>query len=74
VTERCVMKLTADGIVLTEIAPGIDLQQHILDQSEFPILVANDLKVMDAKLFAEAPIGLSLPVKSARVLEGNFHD
>ena len=74
VTERCVMKLTADGIVLTEIAPGIDLQTHVLDQSEFPLMVAKDLKVMDARLFAEEPIGLSLPVKSARVLEGTFHD
>ena len=26
VTERCVMKLTPEGIVLTEIAPGVDLQ------------------------------------------------
>jgi propionate CoA-transferase len=73
VTERCVMKLTADGIVLTEIAPGIDLQTHILDQSEFQLVVAKDLKVMDARLFSEEPIGLSLPVKSARVLEGTFH-
>jgi hypothetical protein len=28
---------------------------------------------MDASLFAEANIGLALPVKSARVLEGTFH-
>jgi propionate CoA-transferase len=28
---------------------------------------------MDARLFSEAPIGLSLPVKAARVLEGTFH-
>ena len=64
VTERCVMKLTPDGVVLTEIAPGVDLQSHILDQSEFPLIVAPDLKVMDAALFAEAKIGLSLPEKS----------
>ncbi|MBB4589264.1 acyl CoA:acetate/3-ketoacid CoA transferase [Rhizobium leguminosarum] len=73
VTERCVMKLTPDGIVLTEIAPGVDLQSHILDQSEFPLIVAPDLKVMDAELFREANIGLSLPVKGARTLEGSFH-
>ena len=73
VTERCVMKLTRDGIVLTEIAPGVDLQSHILDQSEFPLIVAPDLKVMDAALFAEAAIGLSLPEKKARTLEGSFH-
>ncbi|OWV82953.1 CoA-transferase [Rhizobium sp. N122] len=73
VTERCVMKLTPDGIVLTEIAPGVDLQSHILDQSEFPLIVAPDLKVMDAALFGEANIGLSLPTKSAPTLEGTFH-
>ncbi|MCO5959183.1 acyl CoA:acetate/3-ketoacid CoA transferase, partial [Rhizobium sp. S101] len=73
VTERCVMKLTPAGIVVTEIAPGVDLQAHIIDQSEFPLIVADDLKVMDAALFAEAPIGLSLPTKPQRVLEGVFH-
>ena len=41
VTERCVMKLTPEGIVLTEIAPGVDLQAHILDQSEFPLIVSD---------------------------------
>ncbi|NLS06106.1 acyl CoA:acetate/3-ketoacid CoA transferase [Rhizobium sp. P32RR-XVIII] len=70
VTERCVMKLTPEGVVLTEIAPGIDLQTHILDQSEFPLIVADDLKEMDANLFKEANIGLSLPERGARVLEG----
>lgn len=69
VTERCVMKLTAQGIVVTEIAPGVDLQTHILDQSEFPLIVADDLKIMDAALFGEEPIGLKLPQKPARRLE-----
>ena len=73
VTERCVMKLTPEGIVLTEIAPGVDLQSQILDQSESPLIVAPDLKVMDATLFGEAGIGLSLPAKRARTLEGTFH-
>ncbi len=73
VTERCVLKLTPEGIVLTEIAPGVDLQAHILDQSEFPLVVADNLKVMDAKLFAEDPIGLMLPQKKQRVLEGTFN-
>ncbi|MGZ9719956.1 acyl CoA:acetate/3-ketoacid CoA transferase [Rhizobium miluonense] len=73
VTERCVMKLTPNGIVLTEIAPGVDLQEHVLSQSEFPLIVSEDLKIMDANLFAEANIDLSLPKKDARVLEGVFH-
>ena len=73
VTERCVMKLTPAGIVLTEIAPGIDLQRDVLDQSEFPMVVADDLKVMDAALFSEESIGLALPKKATRVLEGSFN-
>ncbi|APO74510.1 Coenzyme A transferase protein [Rhizobium etli 8C-3] len=73
VTERCIMKLTPKGMVLTEIAPGVDLQEHILGQSEFPLILSDDLKVMDANLFAEANIGLSLPKKSARVLEGTYN-
>jgi propionate CoA-transferase len=30
VTERCVFALTAEGLELTEVAPGIDIQRHIL--------------------------------------------
>ncbi|EEH15127.1 MULTISPECIES: acyl CoA:acetate/3-ketoacid CoA transferase [Brucella] len=67
VTERAVMKLTPQGIVLTEIAPGVDLQAHILDQAEFPLIVSDQLKLMDEALFQ--PIGLTLPQKPARKLE-----
>ena len=68
VTERCVMKLTPQGLVVTEIAPGVDLQTHILDQSEFPLIVSDDLNIMDAKLFQDRLIGLSLPQKAQRTL------
>ncbi|MGO4567194.1 acyl CoA:acetate/3-ketoacid CoA transferase [Rhizobium sp. 2YAF20] len=70
VTERCVLRLTPDGIMLTEIAPGVDLASHILAQSEFPLIVSPSLKVMDAALFTESAIGLSLPTKPPRLLEG----
>ena len=65
VTERCVMKLTKDGIVVTEIAPGVDLERDILSQSEFPLLVPKPPKLMDAALFDEALIGLELPARAA---------
>ncbi|MFP5077803.1 acyl CoA:acetate/3-ketoacid CoA transferase [Rhizobium sp. YIM 134829] len=74
VTERGVMRLTEKGLMLTEIAPGVDLQTHILAQSEFPLIVSEQLKVMDAALFAEAPIGLSLPQKAQPRLQGVYHD
>ena len=60
VTERCVMKLTPEGIVVTEIAPGVDLQANILDQSEFPLIVSPALKQMDAGLFRPDKMGLKL--------------
>ncbi len=60
VTERCVMKLTPEGIVVTEIAPGVELQSNILDQSEFPLIVSPALKSMDADLFRPAVMGLEL--------------
>ena len=60
VTERCVMKLTPEGIVVTEIAPGVELQSNILDQSEFPLIVSPALKLMDAKLFEPGVMGLHL--------------
>lgn len=60
VTERCVMKLTEQGLTVTEIAPGIDLQRDILDKAEAPLLAAKDLKEMDAALFQPPPVGLNL--------------
>ena len=60
VTERCVMELRASGITVTEIAPGVDLERDILSQSEFALHVAPDLRLMDAKLFSPALMGLTL--------------
>ncbi|MDE2385616.1 MAG: malonate decarboxylase subunit alpha [Alphaproteobacteria bacterium] len=57
ITERCVMKLTPQGITITEIAPGVSLQEHILDQSEFPLVVSPELKPMAAGLFAPEKLG-----------------
>lgn len=60
VTERCVLRLLPEGLTVTEIAPGIDLQRDVLDQAATPLRVADDLRVMDAALFAEDPMGLRL--------------
>jgi acyl CoA:acetate/3-ketoacid CoA transferase len=66
VTERCVMKLTPDGIMVTEIAPGVNLERDVLQQSEFPLIIAKSLRVMDAALFRPDPIGLDLRAPSSR--------
>ena len=59
VTERCVFRLAeAGGLELIEIAPGIDLQHHVLAQMDFTPAISPDLKLMDASLFLEAPMNL----------------
>lgn len=59
VTERAVFELKEEGLVLTEIAPGIDLQTQILDRMEFRPLISPDLKEMPEALFCEdGPFGL----------------
>ncbi|MDO9620184.1 MAG: acyl CoA:acetate/3-ketoacid CoA transferase [Pseudomonas sp.] len=58
VTERCVLRLTLDGLELIEVAPGVDIQRDILDRMDFtPIVRAPQL--MDARLFLPAAMGLS---------------
>jgi propionate CoA-transferase len=52
VTERAVFSLEHDGLVLTEIAPGIDLQKDVLSQMEFaPVRILDPLPRMDPSLF-----------------------
>jgi acyl CoA:acetate/3-ketoacid CoA transferase len=60
VTERCVIDLLADGLTVREIAPGVDLQRDILDQSAFALNVSPQLKLMDAALFRNVPLNLKL--------------
>lgn len=52
VTERAVFRVEKDGLVLIEIAKGIDLKKQVLDLMEFaPVRVAEPLRIMDAALF-----------------------
>lgn len=60
VTERCVLRLEPEGVAVVEIAPGVDLQRDVLAQSEFPLRLAGNLRVMPAALFHPKPIGLEL--------------
>ncbi|TSD57069.1 propionate CoA-transferase [Variovorax sp. KBS0712] len=53
ITERAVFRVDSDGLTLTEIAPGIDIQTQVLDQMDFrPVRIAPDLRRMDLALFA----------------------
>ena len=59
ITERAVFRLLPEGLVLTEIAPGIDLETQVLDIMEFKPIISPGLKLMNAELFCiDSPFGL----------------
>lgn len=51
VTERAVFKLTKEGLLLEEIAPGINLEKDILDNMDFKPIISPELKLMDENMF-----------------------
>lgn len=56
VTERAVFDVTDEGLVLTEVAPGVDVRSHILDRMAYaPVRIAEPLVSMDEALFLEQP-------------------
>jgi propionate CoA-transferase len=59
VTERAVFRLTEDGPLLVEIAPGISIDRDIRPHAGFEIKVAGDLAVMDERLFRDEPMDLA---------------
>lgn len=58
VTERAVFELQQKGVVLTEVAPGIDIDKDILSHMEFKPLIAKNLKTMDMRVFREGRLGI----------------
>ncbi|HTG42319.1 MAG TPA: 3-oxoacid CoA-transferase, partial [Methylomirabilota bacterium] len=69
VTERAVFALGDDGLVLTEIAPGIDLERDVLVRMGFRPRVADDLRTMDSRLYAAGPMGLAADFAAAAPAE-----
>lgn len=60
VTERCVIRLREGRLVVTEVAPGLDIRKDILDQAATELQVANDVTVMEEALFRSEPMNLRL--------------
>ena len=58
VTERCVFSLTAAGLALTEVAPGIDLEKNILALMGFKPIMNRPPRLMDPRIFRPEPMGL----------------
>jgi propionate CoA-transferase len=54
ITERAVFDVTADGVVLTEVARGIDIRRDILERMEFaPAKILEPMVMMQDELFVK---------------------
>ena len=51
ITERAVFRLNERGLVLEEIAPGIDLNKDIISKMSFAPILGNSIKEMDKRIF-----------------------
>ena len=58
VTERCVFQRGRRGLVLTEVAPGIDIERDILAHMDFEPIIRSEPIVMDRRIFQNEPMGL----------------
>ena len=58
VTERCVFRLTSDGMELIEVAPGIDIEKDILAHMDFKPVIKGTPGLMDERIFNPGPMGL----------------
>lgn len=59
ITERAVFQLTQEGLMLIEIAPGVDLERDILAHMDFKPIISNDLKEMDRDIFSMEKMGFA---------------
>jgi propionate CoA-transferase len=59
ITDRAVFALEDDGLELTEVAPGIDVERDVLGRMGFRPRVADDLRTTDRRLYASGPMGLA---------------
>ena len=62
-TERCVFSLDSRGLILTEIAKGVDIDRDILDKMEFKPVIAADLKETPQAVYAEGKMNLKYMIK-----------
>ncbi len=58
ITERCVFRLTENGMELLEIAPGLDLEKDILCQMDFAPVIRKQPRLMDERIFRSEAMGL----------------
>lgn len=73
VTERCVFQLTPGGLELIEVAPGIDIEKHILAQMDFKPIV-NKPMPMDRRIFVDDPMELLSELLNLKLSERVSYD
>jgi len=66
VTERAVFELTEEGIMLAEIAPGLELERDVLAHMDFRPLISPQLKEIDGRVFRSEVMRLALNDKAQR--------
>jgi propionate CoA-transferase len=59
ITERAVFRLADSGLELVEIAPGVDIEKHILAKMEFKPIISRSLEIMDQRIFRARRMGLA---------------
>jgi len=74
ITERCVFRLTPQGLELAELAPGVDLERDVLAHMEFRPIVRGEPRLMDARIWRDESMGLrdellALPLESRFVYD-----
>lgn len=74
ITERCVFRLTAQGLELIEIAPGIDLEKDILALMDFTPIMHQAPALMDARIFDTVPMGLKSDILTLPIEQRLFYN
>lgn len=73
VTERCVFSMTSDGLELSEVAPGIDINKDILAHMAFKPII-NNPKTMELSIFQPEPMKLKNQLINLRMEDRLTYD
>jgi propionate CoA-transferase len=73
VTERCVFQLTPGGLELIEVAPGIDIEKHILAHMDFKPIINKPIP-MDRRIFVDEPMELMSELLNLKLSERVSYD
>jgi len=74
ITERCVFRLTANGMELVEIAPGVDLEKDILAHMDFKPIMDHKPEIMDLRIFSDQAMDLKKDLLFLSIDKRLFYD